>query len=181
MSKVNDGGPAFPSNRDMRYGGMTLRQYAAIKLRVPNSGADWLDEMIRTSLRDEFAAKAIVAIETRGDNGGRDPSGFLGDGATGSDESALVSYWIADAMLDARGASLMHVNPNEAPPGFEAVAAGGLAACDGCAFQPLPHDACAKHKCMGWERDDGFSVIFVPCTNKPATANFPHDDMGTPV
>ena len=87
MSKVNDGGPAFPSNRDMRYGGMTLRQYAAIKLRVPNSGTDWLDEMIRTSLRDEFAAKA----------------------------------------------------------------------------------------------DDGFSVIFVPCTNKPATANWPHDDMGTPV
>ena len=34
MSKVNDGGPAFPSNRDMRYeqefdheGGMTLRDY----------------------------------------------------------------------------------------------------------------------------------------------------------
>ena len=37
--------------------GMTLRQYAAIKLRVPNSGSDWLDEMIRTSLRDELAAK----------------------------------------------------------------------------------------------------------------------------
>ena len=76
----------------------------------------------------------------------------------------------------------MPVNPNEAPPGFEAVAAGGLAACDGCAFQPLPHGACAEHKCMGWERDDSFSVIFVPCANnKPATANFPHDDMGTPV
>ena len=66
MSKVNDGGPAFPSNRDMRYeqefdheGGMTLRQYAAIKLRVPNSGTDWLDEMIRESLRNEMAAKAM--------------------------------------------------------------------------------------------------------------------------
>ena len=47
MDKIEDGGPAFPSNRDMRYeqefdheGGMTLRQYAAIKLRVPNSGTD---------------------------------------------------------------------------------------------------------------------------------------------
>jgi hypothetical protein len=27
--------------------GMTLRQYAAIKLRVPDSGIDWLDDMIR--------------------------------------------------------------------------------------------------------------------------------------
>lgn len=102
---LQKGGPAFPVQHAAiwQHHGMTLRQYAAIKLRVPNSGTDWLDEMIRTSLRDEFAAKAIVAIETRGDNGGRDPSGFLGDGATGSDESALVSYWIADAMLAARG------------------------------------------------------------------------------
>ncbi len=65
MSKVNDGGPAFPSNRDMRYGGMTLRQYAAIKLRVPNSGTDWLDEMILTSLRDDLAAKAVPLFGTR--------------------------------------------------------------------------------------------------------------------
>ena len=75
----------------------------------------------------------------------------------------------------------MPVDPNEAPEGFVAVAAGSLATCDGCAFDPLPDDACMKHKCMGWERDDGFSVIFVPRTTKPATANFPHDDMGTPV
>ena len=27
--------------------GMTLRQYAAIHLKVPNSGTDWLDEMIK--------------------------------------------------------------------------------------------------------------------------------------
>ena len=66
MDKIEDGGPAFPSNRDMRYeqefdheGGMTLRQYAAIKLRVPDSGTDWLDKMIRESLRNEMAAKAM--------------------------------------------------------------------------------------------------------------------------
>ena len=67
MSKVNDGGPAFPVplNQGEPWSsmgpcdGMTLRQYAAIKLRVPNSGTDWLDEMIRTSLRDDLAAKAM--------------------------------------------------------------------------------------------------------------------------
>jgi hypothetical protein len=35
--------------------GMTLRQYAAIKLKVPDSGLDWLDAMIVQSLRDDFA------------------------------------------------------------------------------------------------------------------------------
>ena len=37
-----------------------LRQYAAIKLKVPNSGIDWLDVMIVESLRDDIAAKALV-------------------------------------------------------------------------------------------------------------------------
>jgi len=94
MSKVNDGGPAFPSNRDMRYGGMTLRQYAAIKLRVPNSGADWLDEMIRTSLRDEFAAKAMQGM-----------AGSHGYCERGWDQKDLAgqAYELADAMFATRG------------------------------------------------------------------------------
>ncbi len=41
---------------------MNKRQYAAIKLRVPDSGEEWLDAMIRQSLRDEFAGKAMQAI-----------------------------------------------------------------------------------------------------------------------
>jgi hypothetical protein len=53
----NDGGPAFPvpdshdANGQVQYGanGMSLRQYAAIHLRVPDSGNDWLDDMIRKS------------------------------------------------------------------------------------------------------------------------------------
>lgn len=60
-AQIKAGGPAFPSHGAMgevTYEGMTLRQYAAIKLRVPESGDDWLDDMIRKSLRDEFAAKA---------------------------------------------------------------------------------------------------------------------------
>lgn len=71
--------------------GMTLRQYAAIKLRVPNSGTDWLDEMIRQSLRDELAAKAMQALV----------AGDLRPGTT-EDEITEVSYGLADAMIKAR-------------------------------------------------------------------------------
>lgn len=95
MNKVNDGGPAFPCETvgadehgeyRLPWQGMTLRQYAAIKLRVPNSGTDWLDEMIRTSLRDEFAAKAMQGICAHHDTWGLHDAGI-----------------IADAMLAARG------------------------------------------------------------------------------
>jgi len=98
MSKVNDGGPAFPSNRDMRYGGMTLRQYAAIKLRVPNSGADWLDEMIRTSLRDDLAAKAMQACYADYCKHA-DVQGYVEGWRVGVAKDAYES---ADAMLAAR-------------------------------------------------------------------------------
>lgn len=73
MSK-EDSGPAFPifgfvgslpdrTEEALHSGGMTLRQYAAIKLRVPESGTDWLDEMIRKSMLDEFAAKSIPLLQ----------------------------------------------------------------------------------------------------------------------
>ena len=100
MDKIEDGGPAFPSNRDMRYeqefdheGGMTLRQYAAIKLRVPNSGTDWLDEMIRTSLRDDLAAKAMQGMAGR--------YGYCERGWDQKDLSGQA-YELADATLAAR-------------------------------------------------------------------------------
>jgi hypothetical protein len=48
MNNTNTGGPAFPLE-DGVHRGMTLRQYAAIKLKVPDSGTDWLDDMIRKS------------------------------------------------------------------------------------------------------------------------------------
>jgi len=44
--------------------GITVQQYAAIKLRVPNSGCGWLDEMITESLRNEFAAAALTGLMT---------------------------------------------------------------------------------------------------------------------
>lgn len=58
MSILNDGGPAFPTIETLYdpetkkwsgpegLCGMSLRAYAAIQLRVPDSGIDWLNEMI---------------------------------------------------------------------------------------------------------------------------------------
>jgi hypothetical protein len=41
---------------------MTLREYAAIKLKVPKSGDLELDAMIRESRRADFAGQALVGI-----------------------------------------------------------------------------------------------------------------------
>jgi len=107
MSKIDNGGPAFPVplnqgqiwNEVGPCDGMTLRQYAAIKLRVPDSGTDWLDEMIRKSARDEFAAKALAAVIT----------GAMADGSQLSEGVDVifsrVAYMMADAMLHAREAN----------------------------------------------------------------------------
>ncbi len=67
------GGPAFPqqmvetdrgrfSVADWGAGGMTLREYAAIELRIPDSGIDWLDKMIAKAERRDLAAKAMQGI-----------------------------------------------------------------------------------------------------------------------
>jgi len=57
MSNTNTGGPAFPAtnHHGHKLEGMTLRQYAAIKLKVPDSGTDWLDDMIRKSNETDLA------------------------------------------------------------------------------------------------------------------------------
>lgn len=70
MTEKNDGGPAFPVvGENGPYGegdfitvGMSLRAYAAIKLKQPDSGIDWLDEMILKTKRDEVAAKAMQGL-----------------------------------------------------------------------------------------------------------------------
>ena len=99
MSKENTG-PAFPivdpfsvkgpgnETEALRLrNGMTLRQYAAIKLRVPDSGTEWLDDMIRTSLRDGFAEKSLA--------------GMLADSEVKATREDFVerSYALADAMI----------------------------------------------------------------------------------
>ena len=94
--KIETGGPAFPRPQGGDVG-MTLREYAAIKLRVPSSGTDWLDEMIRQSLRDELAGKAMQAF-IRGANN-------VMFGVSYPDNNmnyALAAYAMADAMLEAR-------------------------------------------------------------------------------
>jgi hypothetical protein len=81
------GGPAFPTPaHNLQNDGMTLREYAAIKLKVPDSGTVWLDEMIAQSLRDEVAAKAMQGH-------------WL---SIPPEHAAKRAYEYADAMLKAR-------------------------------------------------------------------------------
>ena len=51
-NQINYVAPVFPTPAGTQHqDGMTLRQYAAIKLCVPDSGLPWLDEMIVQSRR----------------------------------------------------------------------------------------------------------------------------------
>ena len=108
MSNFENSGPAFPCETvgadehgeyRLPWQGMTLRQYAAIKLRVPNSGTDWLDEMIRESLRDEMAGKAMPASYADYCEHA-DVQGYVEGWRVGVAKDAYES---ADAMLAARG------------------------------------------------------------------------------
>ena len=104
MSDKETSGPAFPLHpaisEKVGVHGMSLRAYAAIKLRVPDSGLPWLDEMITASLRDEFAKTAVQGILANG------PGNFTdGQGKNCGDEVMLTApyaYGIADAMMEAR-------------------------------------------------------------------------------
>lgn len=49
-------GNSIPTSEE----GMSLKQYAAIHLKVPMSGTPWLDEMIEASRRDEFAKASLI-------------------------------------------------------------------------------------------------------------------------
>jgi hypothetical protein len=54
---------AYKCNNEIFYqDGMTLKQYAAIKLKVPCSGDPDIDAMIRESLWKDFAAAALEGI-----------------------------------------------------------------------------------------------------------------------
>jgi hypothetical protein len=91
---------AFPNPHRTDITGMTMQQYAAIKLKVPNSGIDWLDEMIRQSLKDDFAAKAMQAFISAYPCQAIDRE----DGGipTGAESISGDAYEMADAMLKAR-------------------------------------------------------------------------------
>ena len=118
MSDKDTGGPAFPQDYEhvkvlaelahemtdnqllkatKQLAGMTLRHYAAIHLKVPNSGDEWLDEMITESAHKDFAAKAMQgyimdeAIARDSDNG-----------MVWLNKIAKASYEMADTMIKAR-------------------------------------------------------------------------------
>ena len=103
---INDGGPAFPGVEYKRageetgvsvmtiVGGMTLRQYAAIKLCVPDSGLPWLDEMIVQSNRERLAAAALPALVTAA----------IEFDHVKWDATFQHAYFCADAMLKAKEA-----------------------------------------------------------------------------
>ena len=106
---INDGAAAFPNSSSREFNshqeryyeipgrpGMSLRQYAAIKLREPNSGTDWLDDMIRESLRNEIAAKAMHQFL----HGSVLPVGYNAE--KDLKQLRLISYQVADAMLEER-------------------------------------------------------------------------------
>ena len=116
MSDENPNGPAFPVPLDAGSYGLTRRQYACIKLKVPDSGLDWLDELIEKSLLNDFAGQAMAAIlgsyrmhfdysEEREDG----PQGatyphrdMYTDSGDGYAETAEDAYAQADAMLAER-------------------------------------------------------------------------------
>lgn len=134
----NDGGPAFPSTKSVAAvcpdtgkvqetyivptGGMSLREYAAIHLRVPRSDCKWLDDMIREAQRNELAAKAMAAMVASYRNNMRGVDDAQTDADSdiitpardmmidfnaqtgqyeGASEIASDAYIIADAMLAA--------------------------------------------------------------------------------
>lgn len=97
----DDGGSAFPIPAYVRPSdgmtewpveGMSVRHYAAIKLRVPDTGTDWLDDMIRDSLRNEFAGMALQGL----------CSGDVWPGVSDAPRMAEMAYTFADAMLAER-------------------------------------------------------------------------------
>lgn len=93
-------------------GSLTARQYAAIHLRVPESGEPWLDEMIEQSRRDAFAGQLapVILDSVKCDP----PVKIVGpDDTEGIEEAAhriravadvvaMMAYAQADAMLAAR-------------------------------------------------------------------------------
>lgn len=59
---MSESAAAFPVPKINNGSGMTARMYAAIQLRVPSSGVDWLDDMIRRSHKLEASMKPIQIV-----------------------------------------------------------------------------------------------------------------------
>ena len=102
-NEIKDGGPAFPVHdmigpQEYQYvKGMSLRQYAAIQLRVPDSGLEWLDKMILAAKRDEFAGQALAG-ELASQDGRSDGTGeYVTDRCFSM--VSVKCYRLADAII----------------------------------------------------------------------------------
>jgi len=78
---------------------LTPQAYAAIHLRIPESGIDWLDKMIVKAERRNFVAKAlpglIGGLMRRYGQPGYDDGGMI-------HETAIRCFEMADAMIAER-------------------------------------------------------------------------------
>ena len=71
---TTDGGPAFPCKiMSVETGcyvhrpGMSLRDYACIQLRIPDTGKPWLDAIIRKA-RTDWMAETLAEREKESDD-----------------------------------------------------------------------------------------------------------------
>lgn len=105
----DDGGPAFPSQitTEDRNGapivtefkGLSAREYAAIHLRVPDSGTAWLDEMIYQQIRSQAFSEVACTMLTDMRLVAKEPAWF--------DHAAVIAIRIADAMVAASNPELV--------------------------------------------------------------------------
>lgn len=98
--------PAFPNKgREGDYkdqNGMTLQQYAAIHLKVPNSGEEWLDEIIREARRLDYvgmALQSLLSAEGAVMLLGKNPTAKLFNDQTAAKAYASGAYKLADALM----------------------------------------------------------------------------------
>lgn len=88
---------AMDSKNGTYHAGLSKIEYAAIHLRVPDSGTKWLDEMIQKARRDEFAKHIAHAYFG-------DPAIFQACGAEATDSNIAVKKFIAEAAYEAADA-----------------------------------------------------------------------------
>lgn len=88
--------PALPNEGFNGWGepskGFTAKEAAAIALRVPDSGNDWLDTMIRTAQRNDLAKAAMNAMASNINANGAELRAFM-------PAIAHEAHLFADAML----------------------------------------------------------------------------------
>ena len=52
----------YVRDKDTVHEGMTLKDYACIKLKIPKTDYDWLNDLIKESLANDFAGQALARI-----------------------------------------------------------------------------------------------------------------------